>query len=247
MTNKSILVPALIALAALPVRSDENLKPPASAMSTQAAEFAPGGTIRVDGSYDDLYIEGWDQARVEVEATKFMPYEFDPQHPQHSAQSLESVSVLLERRSPTEMALTTTLPPRKGLVSHLPFTSKTNHVRIEYHVYVPRNSKLVIHHDVGLVSITGVSGDIDASCHRGDILLWLPDSGTYAVDARNKLGKVSSDFPGSSRARFLVGQEFASASAGTQKLQLRMGFGGITLKPILPESEPPAAAVASVK
>jgi hypothetical protein len=248
MTNKMILVTVL---AALPLLGDENLKPPAASIGTQSGAFAPGGTIRVNGSYDDLYIEGWDQARVEVSVTKFMPYEFDlahPQHPEHAAQNLETVQATLDRKSATEMDLTTTLPVRKGLVAHFPLSSKTNHVRIEYHVYVPRNSKLVIHHNVGLVSIAGVTGDIEAACHRGDIILWLPESGKYAIDAKNKLGKVSSDFPGAALARFLVGQQFKeSASPPAQRLYLRMGFGGITLKPILPESDAPGALVAATK
>jgi len=69
-------------------------------------------------------------------------------------------------------------------------------------------------------------------------VLWLPESGNYAIDARNKFGKVSSDFAGRSKERFLVGQKFANANASpAQRIYLRMGFGGITLKPILPESE----------
>jgi hypothetical protein len=238
MTNRVLILASWAALAALPVLADENLKPPVGSVSTQSADFAPGGTIRVDGSYDDLYIEGWDRARVEVTAVKFLPYEFDPAHPQHAAQNLEKVGVDLERKSPTEMAITTSLPPRKGLLTHFPFYSKTEHVRIEYHVYVPHDSKLVIHHGVGLVSVTGIKGDIEATCHRGDIVLWLQPSEKYSVDAKNKLGKISSDFEGSSVARFLVGQKFTGSETGAPyRLFLRMGFGGITLKPILPESE----------
>lgn len=248
MTHKAILVPPLTVLLAASLFADENLKPPAASMSTQATAFAPGGTIRVDGSYDDLYVEGWDQARVELTTTKFMPYEYDPAHPQHGAQNLETVGVDLERKSPTEMTVTTMLPPHKGLLTKLGVSSKTNHVRIVYHLYVPRDSKLVIHHGVGLVSVTGVAGDIEATCHRGDIVLWLPETGAYSIDARNKLGKVSSDFAGASIARFLVGQQFTGSDASApHHLYLRMGFGGITLKPILPESQAPAVSLAESK
>lgn len=242
MTKKMALIVALGAMAAGPrLSADENLKPPAGSMSVQSSEFAPGGTLRVEGSYDDLYIEGWDRPRIEVLVTKFLPFEYDLANPQHGARNLETVGGVLERKSPGEMAITTTLPARKGLVSHLPFTSKTNHVRIEYHIHVPHNTKLVIHHDVGMVSVSDVSADIEATCHRGDIVLWLPASGAYSIDAKNKLGKVSSDFAGSSVARFLVGQQFTGAnSSAAHRLYLRMGFGGITLKPILPESNPEA-------
>jgi hypothetical protein len=245
MTQKAILVPVLAVVLAASLVADENLKPPAGSMSTQAADFAPGGTIRVDGSYDDLYVEGWDRARVELTTTKFMPYEYDPEHPQHGAQNLETVGVDLERKSPTEMTISTSLPAKKGLLTKLGMSSKTNHVRIAYHLHVPRDSKLVIHHNVGLVSVSDVTGDIEATCHRGDIVLWLPESAKYTIDARNKLGKVSSDFTGGSVTRFLVGQEFKGSDASApHRLFLRMGFGGITLKPILPESQAPAASPA---
>jgi len=79
-------------------------------------------------------------------------------------------------------------------------------------------------------------------------MLWLPEGGTYSIDAKNKLGKVSSDYAGASLSQFLVGQKFVSASpAPTQRLYLRMGFGGITIKSILPESEPVSPSPVKVK
>jgi len=215
---------------------DEALKPPVQATSTEHLDFAPGGLIRVNGSYDDLYIEGWDQPQVEMSVTKFMPFNYEPGHPERAVQHLEAVGVATLRRSASELDISINLPHRSV---PLPLARKTTgSVRLECHLRVPRTSRLAIRHGTGMVSITNVSGDIEARCHRGDIMLWLPSAGRYDIDAKNKLGKVSSDFPGASKSRFLVGQKFASAgSAPAQRLYLRMGFGGITLKPILPESE----------
>jgi len=234
---------ALALTLTLPLFADEVLKPPAQVTNTDHFDFAPGGTIRVDGSYGDLYVEGWDQPEVEITVKKFMPYNFDPAHPERSAAHLEAVKVVTERPSPAELAISTRLPSRKTRLLP-PFSSTTNgEVMLEVQIYVPRNSKLAIHHSVGTVAVRDVTGDIQASCHRGDIVLWLSPSGTYAIDAKNRLGKVSSDFPGASRSEFLVGQKFDGAnSSATQKLYLRMGFGGITLKPIPPESEGPVAS-----
>lgn len=239
MTNRVVFILTVSALgAALPSLGDENLKPPAQAISTEHFDFAPGGTIRVDRSYGDLYVEGWDQAQVEMTVRKFMPYDYDPQHPELSTQHLEAVRVVTERRSPSELAISTVLPPHHGLPWHPTAPSKTGQVGIEYQLYVPRNSRLVIHHGVGYVSVSDVTGDIEAACHRGDIMLWLSPDGAYSIDAKSKLGKVSSDFAGSSLSQFLVGQKFVSSNpAPSQRLHLRVGFGGITLKPILPESE----------
>jgi hypothetical protein len=205
---------------------------PMQVTTTEHVEFAPGGAIYVDGSYGDLYVEGWDRAQVEMTVTKFMPYDFEPAHPERAAQRLANLRVAAERRSPAELAISVV---------------RSSQVRVEIQLQVPRNSRLAIQHRVGFVSISGVSGDIQAACHRGDIVLWLPDGGTYSIDAKSKLGTVSSDFAGQARYRFPVGQKFAGANPSpAQKLLLRVGFGGITIKPILPESETgrplPAAA-----
>jgi hypothetical protein len=221
----------------LPLCGDEILKPPAQVTSSEHFDFAPGGVIRLDGSFGDLYVEGWDQPRVEMTVTKFMPYEYESTHPERSVQHMSAVRVVAERRSPADLAISTSLPPRVGFLWHPIPPANTRHVTMEYQLLVPRNSRLMIHHGVGYVSISGITGDIEADCHRGDIALWLPESGTYSIDAKSRLGKVTSDFAGSSLSQWLVGQKFVSVTPSSpQKLHLRMGFGGITIKPILPES-----------
>jgi hypothetical protein len=239
MTNRVALLFTFGALvAAPPLLGDESLKPPVQVTSTDRVDFAPGGVIRVNGSYGDLYVEGWDQPQVEITVRKFMPYENPSAHSERSSQRLEAVHVAAERRSPSELAISTSLPPHQGLPGHPTSPSRTGNVGIEYQIHVPRASRLVIHHGVGLVSVTDVTGDIEAACHRGDIVLWLRDTGIYSIDAKSKLGKVSSDFTGDSFSEFLVGQKFESVHPPpSQRLSLHVGFGGITIKPILPESE----------
>ena len=232
----------LVLCLALPLVANENIKHPAEVTSTQNMDFAPGGLIRIDDSSGDLYLEGWDQPRVRMIVTKFMPYEYEPDYPNHAQTQLEAVKVTAERPSATELAISTSRPTHVGFIWRPTAETTTSEVRIETRIFVPRDSQLEIHHGVGFVSVTDVTGEIKASCHRGDIMVWLQDKGTYSIDARSQFGKVSSDFPGDSRSHFLVGQRFVSdSSQSSQHLYLRVGFGGITLKPILPESKPFAA------
>jgi hypothetical protein len=42
---------------------------------TEQMTFAPGGTVRIDESHGDVYVEGWVQPEVEVAVVKSMPYE----------------------------------------------------------------------------------------------------------------------------------------------------------------------------
>ena len=112
---------------------------------------------------------------------------------------------------------------------------------VQYEIHVPRDSRLAIHHGTGLVSVNNIAGDIEASVGQGDILLWMPP-GSYSLDARTKFGIVSSDLEGAAHNRHLIGESFTRVNPPpSHRLHLRMGFGGITLKEILPESQAAAA------
>jgi len=237
-----LALPLGLVLLALPLPADEALKPPAQVISINHIDFPPGGVIRVNGSYDDLYVEGWDRPEVEISTTKFMPFDYARGHPEQATQHLESVRVETQRRAAGELDISIRLPRRSVRLPLLPHTTRGG-VRLECHLHVPRRSQLMIRHGDGIVSVSDVAGDIEAHCRRGDILLWLPEAGAYLIDARTKLGKVSSDFTGKAHSRFFVGQKFVSVSAApVQRIDLRTGFGGVTIKPILPESQANRAA-----
>lgn len=206
--------------------ADENLQLPPQVITSQHFDFASGGVIGVKGSYGDLYIEGWDQQQVELTVTKFLGYNSGIPSAERSSRHLGAISVVAERRSPTELQIST---------SHK-FPSNSG-VRLEYQIRVPRSTRLMINHGTGNVSVSDVSGNIQAACRRGDIMLWLPEHGEYSINARVTVGKVSSDFTGASSNRFLLGQKFANVDRrASQQLHLRVGAGGITIKPIFPES-----------
>jgi hypothetical protein len=195
--------------------------------NTERVNFAPGGTINFKDSNGSLIVEGWDQPVVEITVSKSLPYDYQPKQKDEAAR-LERLQVKTEHPSPTELTISTILPPHH----HFPlFSSATGNVTLDYQVYVPRNSKLVIHHGDGYVMVSNVNGEIEATCGRGDIMLMLPDPGPYAIDAKSKLGTVLSDFAGDAHVQHLVGERYASESpAKATRIYLRMGFGGITVK-----------------
>jgi hypothetical protein len=53
-----VLITGVLALM-MPVLGDEYVKPQPEAIGTQHVDFSPGGVIRVDGAYGDLFVEGW--------------------------------------------------------------------------------------------------------------------------------------------------------------------------------------------
>jgi hypothetical protein len=201
--------------------------------SSETVNFARGGLIRITGSYGDLAVEGWEQPKIEVNVLKMLPYGFKSDQKER----LERVHVAIDRRSDSELSISTSAPSANRFAH--PFGGKGGGLALEYWIHVPRSSRLVIKHGVGMVSVSHVMGDIDASGGRGDLLVGLPGPGPYAIDAKNKFGVVSSDFAGSPQlALYRLGERFDTVDAtAAPRIRLRMGFGGITIKRLAPESE----------
>ena len=206
-----------------PMYGEDTAKRPVDSVHTETVKFAPGGTIRVVHSFGSLYVEGWDRPEVEVTVDKS----------QQPASALDRIHVVTERRSDGELVISTTAPHK-----HFPYLwGGTGGVAVECQIRVPRDSKLAIQHGTGSVLVSGVTGEIQATSRAGDIVLLLPESGTYSIDARSKLGTVYSDFAGDFHRRYLVGSGFVHANASpSHRLYLRTGIGGISIKSI------PAAA-----
>jgi hypothetical protein len=243
---------------------EEGTKHPVEATSTERFSFAPGGVIRLTDSFGSLAVEGWDRAEVEITIIKSIDRYYEPKQQERAARALERVRIVADRRSDTDLAISTILPRKlfarllggkggvmrsagatldkvTGIVRH-PLGGKGG-LMLEYQIHAPRDSRLVIHHGPGRVLVSNMNGDVEATSKGGDILLMLPDSGTYSIDARSKLGAVSSDFAGASHRRHIVGSGFAlAAPTPSRRIYLRTGMGGITIKAVPVEAEEPAAA-----
>ncbi len=202
---------------------------PTTSVKTDQFDFAPGGTIRLNNSFGDLVVEGWDQPRVEITVTKSMGFDIGKAE---AARGLESVTVAASHPSATELAIDTT----KARI-HNRFTHSLGIGRdaaVAYRIFVPRDSHLVINHRGGQISITGVSGSIEAANTRGDIVLLLPNLAGYQINAHTKLGVVTSDVDGANRrSRAKTGEYYAHGeTASNRKLVLHVGFGGIAMKDV---------------
>jgi hypothetical protein len=177
---------------------------------------------------------------VEITVTKSTNRFYEPEQKEKAEQNFDEVRVATERRSDKELAISTRLPARHGFPSDIlptrriivtmPKTSQRG-VTVEYRVHVPRDSRVVVHHDNGYVWVSGVRGDIEVDSHTGDMIVMLPDPGPCSIDARTGMGSVSSDLMGQGHKRFLVGSHFVHAGqAPSRRVFLRMGRGSITIK-----------------
>jgi hypothetical protein len=208
--------------------------------STERVNFLPGGTIRLENSYGYLTVEGWDEPEVEVTVTKSTDRFYEPGRKEQAGKAFEQIRVVTERRSDQEVVISTTLPDRHSfpssilpsgrIIVSMPKKNRLG-VTIDYTVHVPRDSRLVVGHDHGYVWVSDVTGDIEVNSHTGDMIVVVPDAGPYSIDARTRMGSVSSDFRGNGHKQFLVGTQFVHAGqAASRRIYLRMGRGSITIK-----------------
>ena len=215
-------------------------KRPFEVTSTEHVNFQPGGAIRVDNSYGYLTVEAWDEPAVEIVTTKSTDRFFEAGQKGQAEKAFEQIHVTAARRSDKELVISTTLPDRHGFpYSILPsrqiiFTmpkKTTLGVTVDCTVHVPRDSRLAVHQDHGYVWVSDVAGDIEVRSHTGDMIVLLPDPGRYSIDARTRLGSVSSDTAGSGHKQFLFGTRFVyTGQVPAHRVFLRMGRGNITIK-----------------
>ena len=116
-----------------------------------------------------------------------------------------------------------------------PLQGKTN-LQLTYHLMVPRDTRLIIRHDVGLVKIREVTGQMDVSNRIGELDVSLAASQRSSIYARARVGEVESDFYVEPRSKFLVGAELKDNSGGSsRKVELRVGVGAIRISKQKPE------------
>jgi len=117
-------------------------------------------------------------------------------------------TVVTDRKSDTELEIATT-SPSAGFFGHL--LLKGHDVALEYRIRAPRNSHLEINH-AGYISVAGMTGDINATDRRGDIVLMLPDLAAYTIDAHTKAGLVTSDVAAVTHKKHLVARSSVAAT-----------------------------------
>ncbi len=230
---KTVLFGLSVLGVSLPLLGENGARQPTQTSNTERVNFAPGGLIRLETPFGNLSVDAWDRPEVEITTIRSS---------WNAARCQGDVRVLTDRRSPGELAVTAVRP---SLSLSQRWWNRCG-IEIEESVRVPRDSRLVIHHGAGYVSVSGVSGDIEVTSHSGDMVLMLPDPGPYSIDAKSKIGGVASDFKGRAHRTGLVGEEIASGDApASHRIYLRMGLGDIAIKDIPPTPVAPVAASVS--
>ncbi len=195
--------------------------------------LSAGGTVRIDGSLGDVNVEGWERPDVEITVTKTTEYSASPKEREKALALLNLYQATAQNSSGSEVTISTKLPSRSLT---RPMRGRSD-VEMEYQIHMPRDAKLVIRHSTGQLVIVNLNADIDATAREGDILVMLPDSGAYSIDAKSQMGGVFSDLAGADRRLHWISEQLTNESpAPSHKIRLRMGVGGITIQRLTPRN-----------
>jgi len=183
--------------------------------STEQIEFARGGIVRMQKSFGEVQVEGWDKNVVEVTVVKALNAADNPKDQAKARTKLDGVRVTVARESKNGLLISSVVPFRKGLT-------------LVYRIKVPQDSDLFIKHDIGEINVTNVVGDMEITNRIGEIDLDLIGSYQYDIDAKVKIGGVDSAFSGQSKRRFLVSETFTGdPKHEAHRIYLRVGIGDI--------------------
>ena len=210
----------------LPLLADDRSKTVVHAEQTAQYKISGNGTIRLEHSYGDVDIEGWDKPDIEVTAIRSSEQYFAERDVARARRRLDSVKISL-RQDGNDVVVSTVYPARNTLFHPL---SRRSDVDIRYEIRAPRGSNLMISHNNGSVNVSGIRGAIHATVINGEITLTLAP-GAYAIDAQASLGKIYSDFEGQDRIRRRLGEQFVHHASGgaAPELYLRTRIGDIVI------------------
>jgi len=211
---------------ALPLLAGDRSKERLSTTHTDRFNIPAAGSIRLENSFGEVDIEGWDQPEVEVTVLRSSERLYGEKERAEAQRRLDSVQITAKQNG-NDVVISTAYPPRNGFTHPL---SRRSDIEISYRIKAPRASKLIVDHNRGGVTVFDISGDIHATVINGQITLTLPASGPYTIDAQSKIGDVYSDFEGRDRRRNVLGQAFDNPStAAATSLYLRVRVGDIVI------------------
>ena len=100
-----------------------------------------------------------------------------------------------------------------------------------FQIESPQKSCLwVPKHDIGDVEVSNIVGNVNITARIGDVIIRLPASEEFNVDARARIGDVSSEFGGKNSQQWLIGAKANQATDYKETAHwviARIGIGDI--------------------
>jgi hypothetical protein len=193
-------------------------------VETQKMRFEPSAALHLENSIGQVNIEGWSRPDVEITIIKSTKSEYGSQKREVGAKELETVKTTFARRN-EEIVLATDF--KKG--GFPPFQTGPP-VDMVYKIKMPREVRLIVDQDTGIVNLSQLFGDIRVTVHKGSISAAIPGDAQYSLDAKSRFGTVTSNLAKPVHGLYFLGEQLAYDTPKTShKLYLRAGSGDIVI------------------
>jgi hypothetical protein len=189
-----------------------------SQLSRYSLRMFPRGMVVLDTRVGDLSIEGWDQARVEIEAERVVCAASEAK-----ARKLYDQIKIEIRDNDEEVGLRVIFPPRRPWRL---FRGETR-LSVNLHIRMPAEASLLVKCVDGDLRIRGISGRQDLRVNYGDVEISVPSLWRLrSLQARTWLGYAQSDLHGEDTAGFGRKISFWNPQ-GEQDIRVQVHFGGV--------------------
>ena len=176
------------------------------------------GTLTMETRTGDIYISGWDDPHVEIEAEKVV----EARSKEKAEHQYKRVQILLNGQD--EMIRLRTLYPSRR--PWRPFKAESS-LSVNFHIHMPYDANLVLKCVDGDVKVQGVIGQEKIMVNYGQVEIDIPSPERLrSVRAKTWLGNVQSNLHGENDAGFSKKVLFWNPY-GTQDIQLKVHMGGI--------------------
>ena len=189
-----------------------------SQLSHYSAEMFPRGTVLVDTRVGDLTVEGWDQARVEIEAEKVVRAKSEAS----ASRLYEQIKIGLKENE-EEVRLRAIFPSRRPWRL---FRGATR-LSVNFRIRMPAEASLFVTCVDGDLRIRGIAGRQEVHVNYGNVEISIPSLWRLrSLRARTWLGYAQSDLHGEDSAGFGRKISFSNPQ-GEQDISVQVRFGGV--------------------
>jgi hypothetical protein len=196
-----------------PLRADEFSK-----TSHYSARMFSFGTLTISARMGNIYIDGWDEPRLEIEAEKVV----EAGNEKKAEPLYEQVKVVLEGQD--KQVLLRTIYPARSL--RRPFRDESK-LSVNFRIHMPFDANLTMRCVDGDVRTTGLIGKQEINVNYGDVEVNVPSIyHLRSLYARSILGYVQSDLHGEEGAGWGRRIMFWN-SGGDQDIKVRVRMGGV--------------------
>ena len=180
------------------------------------------GTVVIDTRVGDIFIQGWDKARVEVEAEKVVRAGSEKKAKSMFGRLRVELSTDDEQRI---VYLKTHYPARRPW---RPFKGESK-LTVNYRIKMPLDAKLILHCVDGDVRIEGIKGNQQLKINYGNVEIDVPSVWELrSLQAHTWLGYVQSDLQALTQDDSGIGRNISFFNAqGRQEIEVRVHMGGV--------------------